>query len=220
MSGQKITFDANGQTASGYLATPAQPNAPGVLVLHAWWGLNSFFEDLCNRLASEGFVAFAPDLYDSRIATTVPEAEQLMSQSNSERKEAIATTAIDFFRSRPEVRKEPISLIGFSMGAAWALELASAFPEAIGKVALFYGVNAVDFSKVKAEVAGHFSDTDELEPLDGIQAMESDMRAAGLKPMFHIYPDKSHWFFENDRPEYDAEAADLAWQRTIDFLRK
>ena len=220
MSGQKITFDVNGQPASGYLATPSQPNAPGVMVLHAWWGLNSFFEDLCNRLASEGFVAFAPDLYDTKIAKTVPEAEKLMAESNSERKEAIATTAIDFFRSRPEVRKEPIALIGFSMGAAWALELASAFPQDVGKVVLFYGVNAVDFSKVKAEIAGHFSDTDEFEPLEGIQAMEADMRAVGLEPTFHMYPNKNHWFFENDRLQYDAEAAGLAWQRTIDFLRK
>jgi carboxymethylenebutenolidase len=220
MSGKKNTFDVNDQPASGYLATPAQPNAPGVMVLHAWWGLNSFFEDLCNRLASEGFVAFAPDLYDGKIAKTVPEAEQFMSASNSERKEAIATTAIEFFRSRPEVKKEPISLIGFSMGAAWALELASAFPQEIGKVVLFYGVNAVDFSKVKAKIAGHFSDTDQFEPLEGIRAMESDMRAAGLSPAFHIYPNQSHWFFENDRPEYNAESADLAWQRTINFLRQ
>lgn len=220
MSGQKLTFDINGQPASGFLALPEQSNAPGIMVLHAWWGLNSFFEDLCNRIASEGFVAFAPDLYDGKIAKTVPEAEQLMSESNSERKEAIATTAVDFFRNLPEVRKEPISLIGFSMGAAWALELACAFPQDIHKVVLFYGVNAVDFGKVKAQITGHFSDVDEFEPLDGIQAMESDMRAAGLKPTFHIYPNRSHWFFENDRPEYDAEAADLAWQRTVDFLRK
>ena len=110
-------------------------------------------------------------------------------------------------------------MIGFSMGAAWALELASAFPQAVGKVVLFYGVNAVDFAKIKAEIAGHFSDVDEWEPLDGIQAMESDMRAAGLNPAFHIYPNESHWFFEIDRPEYDSQAAELAWRRTLDFLR-
>jgi len=220
MSGKKIIFDVDGQPASGYLATPNQPNALGVIVLHAWWGLNSFFVDLCDRLVSEGFVAFAPDLYDGKIAKTVPEAKQMMSESNSERKEAIAKAAIEFLRSRPEVKQEPFSLIGFSMGAAWALELASEFPLEIGKVVLFYGVNAVDFAKIKAEITGHFSDVDELEPLDGIQAMESDMRAAGLNPTFHMYPKKSHWFFEADRPEYDPEAAELAWTRTLEFLRR
>jgi carboxymethylenebutenolidase len=220
MSGQNITFDVNGQPAAGYLAIPAQPNAPGVMVLHAWWGLNSFFESLCNQLAAEGFAAFAPDLYDGKIARTIDEAKELMSSSDDERKQAVAIASISYLANRPEVRKEPLALIGFSMGAAWALELASAFPQEVSKVVLFYGVNAVDFAKIKAEITGHFSDVDELEPLEGIQAMESDMRAAGLNPTFHIYPNRSHWFFEEDRPEYDPEAAELAWKRTLDFLRR
>ncbi len=220
MSGQDVTFDVNGQPADGYLATPAQSHAPGVLVLHAWWGLNPFFANLCEKLATEGFAAFAPDLNAGKIAETIDEAKQLMSALDDERKQAVATASIDFLRSRPEVRKEPLSLVGFSMGAAWALELASAFPEEIGKVVLFYGVNTPDFSKIKAEILGHFSDVDEFEPLDGIQAMEKDMRAAGINPAFHIYPGKSHWFFENDRPEYDPEAAQLAWTRTLQFLKE
>ena len=219
MNGQDITFDVNGQVASGYLAIPAQTNAPGVMVLHSWWGLNPFFKSLCDRLAAEGFVAFAPDLNSGKIAKTVDEAKQVMSESSFERKQAVAAAAIDFFRSRPEVRKEAFSLIGFSMGAAWSLMLASEYPEDIRKVVLFYGVDNPEFSKIKAEIIGHYSDVDEWEPLDGIQAMESDMRAARLNPTFHIYPNRSHWFFENDRPEYDSEAAELAWRRTLDFLR-
>ena len=220
MSEQTISFHVNGQPAAGYLAVPAQPNAPGVMVLHAWWGLNSFFESLCNKLAAEGFAAFAPDLYDGKIARTIDEAKELLSSSDDKRKQAVAIESISHLANRPEVRKEPLALIGFSMGAAWALELASAFPQDVGKVVLFYGVNAVDFAKIQAEITGHFSDVDEWEPLDGIQAMESDMRAAGLNPTFHIYPNKSHWFFENDRPEYDSQAAELAWRRTLEFLKE
>jgi carboxymethylenebutenolidase len=220
MSGQDITFDVNGQPASGYLSTPSGSNMPGVVVLHAWWGLNSFFKNLCDRLASEGFVAFAPDLNEGEIAQTIDEAKQIMSGSNFERKQAVAVAALDYLRSRLEVRKEPFALIGFSMGAAWALVLASEIPENIRKVVLFYGVDNPDFSKIKAEILGHFSDSDEWEPLEGIRAMEKDMRAAGLSPLFHIYPNKSHWFFENDRPEYDPEAADLAWNRTLEFLHE
>jgi carboxymethylenebutenolidase len=220
MSGQDITFDVNGQPAAGYLAIPVQPNAPGVIVLHAWWGLNPFFKSLCDRLASEGLVAFAPDLNNGNVAKTADEAKKLMSELESERKQAIVAALVDFMRSRSEVRKEPLALIGFSMGAAWALELASEHPEDIRKVVLFYGVNGVEFSKIKAEILGHFSDVDEWEPLDGIRAMENDMRAAGLNPTFHIYPNKSHWFFENDRPEYDSEAAERAWRRTLEFLRE
>ena len=220
MSGQDINFNVDGKPARGYLALPTQAHAPGVIVLHAWWGLNPFFKGLCDRLASEGFVAFAPDLNEGKIAQTVDEAKQIMSESNFERKHAVVAAAPDFLRGRPEVREEAFSLIGFSMGAAWSLMLASERPEDIRKVVLFYGSEGADFSKIKADILGHFSDADEWEPMDGIRAMESDMRAAGLEPSFHIYPQLAHWFFENDRPEFDPQATELAWTRTLKFLRK
>ena len=218
MSGQEISFDVNGQATKGYLAIPPQAEGPGVIVLHAWWGLNQVFKNLCDQLAAAGFVAFAPDLNEGRIAQTIPEAEQIMSESSFERKQATASALVDFLRARPEVRKEPLSLIGFSMGAAWSLVLAENYPEDIGKVVLFYGVGGADFAKIKASILGHFSDSDEWEPLDGIRAMEEDMHAAGLDPTFHIYPELSHWFFEENRPEFDPQSAALAWKRTLEFL--
>ncbi len=111
-------------------------------------------------------------------------------------------------------------MVGFSMGGAWSLVLASEQPEDFGKVVLFYGAGGADFTTIKAEILGHFSDSDEWEPLDGIRAMEEDMHAAGLEPVFHIYPQMSHWFFEENRPEFDPQSAELAWKRTLDFLRE
>ncbi len=220
MSGKNIKFDVNGQSTAGYLALPAEQNAPGVIVLHAWWGLNSVFKKICDRLAAAGFVAFAPDLYNGKVVKTREEAEQLVDLEQG-RKQAIVLAAPDFLRSRPEVRKETLSVLGFSMGAAWALVLASLRPQDIRKVVLFYGTyGGLDFSKSRAEILGHYADTDEFEPLEGIKAMETDLRAAGLKPAFHIYPNTLHWFFEEDRPQYDPEAARLAWTRTLDFLRE
>ena len=220
MMGQEVTFDAHGNPAKGYLALPDQSNAPGVLVLHAWWGLNPFFESVCDRLAAEGFVAFAPDLNEGKVAQTVAEAEQIMSELDSGRKHAIVTASPDYLRGRPEVQKDAFSLIGFSMGAAWALVLASDRPADIRKVVLFYGVGDADFAEMKAEVLGDFSDVDEWEPMEGIRAMEANMRTAGLEPAFHIYPQMAHWFFENDRPEFDPQAAEVAWRRTLEFLRR
>lgn len=220
MKGQDITIEVDGKPANGYLALPEQDQAPGVIVLHAWWGLNQFFKAVCDRLASEGFAVFAPDLNEGRVAQTVEEAEQLMSELDSGRKYAIVTAAPDFLRSRPAVQKDSFALIGFSMGAAWSLVLASERPADIRKVILFYGVGDADFAKIKAEVLGHFSDVDEWEPMEGIRAMEADMRTGGLEPTFHIYPQMAHWFFENDRPQFDPESAELAWSRTLEFLRK
>jgi carboxymethylenebutenolidase len=220
MNGQDITFDVNGKAANGYLAVPEQSNAPGVIVLHAWWGLNPFFKNLCDRLAAEGFVAFAPDLNESRVAQTIDEAKETMSSLDGQRKYDVAMAAVDFLRSRPEVRKEPFSLIGFSMGAAWSLMLASERPEDVQKAVLFYGVGEGDFAKIKAEILGHFSDTDEWEDINYVRSMESDMSNAGMKTDFHIYSQMPHWFFEEDRPEFNPQAAELAWKRTLEFLRK
>ena len=219
MNGYGINFEVDGQSAAGYLALPTQANAPGVIVLHAWWGLNPFFKSLCDRLAAEGFAAFAPDLYDGKIAQTVDEAEQFMSQTQFERKQAVVAASPKFLHGRAGVRKEALSVIGFSMGAAWSLGLASQMPADIHKLILFYGVSSTEFSQIRAEILGHYSDVDEWEPLDGVRAMESEMRAAKLNPTIYIYPGMKHWFFEENRPEYDPNAAELAWRRTLEFLR-
>jgi carboxymethylenebutenolidase len=220
MNGKDITFNVDGKSVAGYLAVPAQPNAPGVILLHAWWGLNSIFKDLCDRLASEGFVAFAPDLYNGKIAKTIDEAKQLMPENEEEQIHPIVAVAPDFLRDRPEVSKDPLSVIGFSMGAAWALVLASERPEDIGKMVLFYGnYEGLGVSKIRADILGHFADMDEFEPLEGVRATEAAMRTARLSPTFYVYPDTKHWFFENDRPEFNPQAAELAWTRTLEFLR-
>jgi carboxymethylenebutenolidase len=106
------------------------------------------------------------------------------------------------------------------MGGAWSLVLASERPEDIQKAVLFYGAGEGDFAKIKAEILGHFSDVDEWEDIDYVRSMESDLQKAGVKTNFHIYPQLPHWFFEEDRPEFDPQAADVAWQRTLEFLRK
>jgi carboxymethylenebutenolidase len=112
-----------------------------------------------------------------------------------------------------------LGVMGFSMGAAWALVTAANEPE-VTAVVLFYGTEGADFKEVKAAVQGHFAEADEYEPLEGVRAMETDMKAAGLEVDFHVYPETRHWFMENDRPEYDRAPSEMAWSRAIDFLHQ
>ena len=220
MGGKEITFDVLGQPAAGYLALPQGENTPAVLVLHAWWGLNPIFKQLCDRLAAEGFAAFAPDINSGRVVTTIDEAKQIMEVLDGQRKYDVVTAAPDFLRNQPGVQKEPFAVIGFSMGAAWSLVLAGERPQDIQKLVMFYGAGEADYTKLNLQVLGHFAGKDEWEDEKYIRAMEDGMQAAGLGVRFHFYPNTSHWFFENDRPEFNPDAAKLAWSRTLEFLRK
>ena len=89
----------------GFLATPASGKGPGVLVLHAWWGLNDTMKALCERLASEGFITFAPDLYHGKIAVTIPEAEALgrVVDSNPDQAKAEIAEATKFLSERARI---------------------------------------------------------------------------------------------------------------------
>ena len=214
------TFQANGKTVSAYLAIPAKGSGPGVLVLHAWWGLNDFFKTLCDQLAQEGFVALAPDLYGGTVGTTIDEAKQLIGQLNFQEAQAAVLAATDYLRGHSAVRGAGLGVVGFSMGGAYALLLSGLRPETLKAVVVFYSVGEGDFAAARAAYLGHFAETDEWEPLEGVRQMEADLRAAGREVTFHIYPGVAHWFVETNRPEYNPETAELAWGRTFAFLRQ
>jgi carboxymethylenebutenolidase len=205
-----------------YLAVPQSGNGAGVLVLHAWWGLNDVFRDVCDRLAQSGFVALAPDMFSGKIARTVEEAEQLVSSYKWEQVfPPIILSAVEELRKQPAISRNELGVVGFSFGAYWALWLAQQKPEMIRAVTLFYGTNggSGDFRQSKASFQGHFAETDPNEPEPVVQEMEKNLKSANRPITFYTYPGTGHWFFEKDRPDaYNAQAAQLAWNRTIAFL--
>jgi carboxymethylenebutenolidase len=218
MSIQKseIKLDVNARPVNAYLAVP-KDGGPAVLVLHAWWGLKPFFKELCDRLAEEGFTALAPDLRNGQIAETIEGAKELMEKSDDKFVGEVVMAAKDHLLTFSKTGK--IGVIGFSMGAAWAMEVAMEDPDKVAATVLFYGAAGGDFKKVRAKVQGHFSEVDEWEPIEYVREMEKNMRDAGLDVTLHFYPEVAHWFVESDRPEYDSAAASLAWERTFEFLR-
>ncbi len=205
----------------GFLATPSSGNGPGVLVLHAWWGLNDTIKAFCTRLAESGFTAFAPDLYHGKVADTIPGAETLrdaLDATHLQAKAEIAAAAL-FLDKRAGQTGRGLAVIGFSMGVYYALDLAAADPEHLRSVVIFYGTGGGDYSRSKADYLGHFAENDQFEPKSGVDALEADLQRAGRPVTFHRYPGTGHWFFEPDRPEaYNPVAASLAWDRTLAFL--
>lgn len=216
---REISFSVGARKFSGYAAIAAG-GGPGVVVLHAWWGLTPFFKQVCDRLAEAGFTAFAPDLYGGKIARTVADAERLMDASDDEYIRAAAFAAIEEVKRLPGVNPSRLGLIGFSMGAAWSLVLSAHVPDEIEAAVLFYGTYPIDLGRARASIQGHFAQDDPWEPEEGIRMMEADLHAAGRDYTFHFYPGAGHWFMEEDREDaFNRDAADLAWSRTLEFLR-
>jgi carboxymethylenebutenolidase len=216
-----VEFEVDGRTAVGYLATPEGGHGPGVIVLHAWWGLTPFFESVCERLAAEGFVAFAPDRYGGPTASTIEEAEALQrTREDQGRTETLLAASVGFLRDHGTVAGEGLGALGFSAGASWGLLLSTLRPEHVKAVVAFYGTAQVEYSAARAAYVGHYAEEDEWEPEEEVRGTEAALRAAGREVTFYTYPGVRHWFFEEDRPGYyDAEAARLAWERTVDFLQ-
>lgn len=218
---QEITYQVANQTAQGYLAMPKRDEGAGVLVLHAWWGLNDTIRAVCARLAEAGFVAFAPDLYHGRVADTIAEAETLGQALDSNHLQAKAeiAEATRFLSERTGQADRGLAVIGFSLGAYYALDLAAAAPEYIRSVVIFYGTGGGDFSTSRAAYLGHFAENDPYEPPSNVNELEESLRRAGRPVTFYRYPGTGHWFFEPDRTEaYNQAAATLAWERTLTFL--
>jgi carboxymethylenebutenolidase len=205
----------------GFLARPPAGGGPGILALHAWWGLNDFFRSLCSRLADEGFLVFAPDLFHGDTATTIEEAERLSSRARPEQVAEELALALNFLRSPREARRGPIGVIGFSFGAYFALQLSRSHPQDVRAVVVFYGTCGGDYAASRAAYLGHFAENDPYEPADGVRGLERVLLEAGRPVEFHTYPGTGHWFFESDRADaYHPKAAESAWERTRTFLRR
>ncbi len=205
----------------GFLAGTRSAHGRGVLVLHAWWGLNADVKAFCNRLADSGFVAFAPDLFHGKIAKTKAEAEALVNAYEPKHREVEAQIGRDAKYLSQLTEGKRIAVVGFSFGAYYALHLSNAEPTLVRAAVVYYGTGQQDFRRSKAIYLGHFAEHDPFEPEENVDQLAKLLRTAGRPATFHTYPGTGHWFSEPSVAEaYNKAAAELAWRRTLEFLRK
>ena len=207
---------------TGYVVAPDSGSGPGVVLLHAWWGLTPFFKSLADRLADAGFVALAPDLYgDNQTVATPDEAEALLAASSPDRAANLVAASVTALHGMPATPDRPVGIVGFSMGASWGLWAAARLPELVSAVSLFYGASDIDLAPARAAFQGHFAEHDEFVSDDELVLMEADLRLRDQPVEFHHYAGTGHWFMESDRPAaFVASAAALAWDRTVQFLHE
>ena len=229
MTGRMIEFDAEGTPAPGYLAMPEGgrgAGTPGVVVLHAWWGLTEPFRQVCDRLAEAGFVALAPDLYRGKTTASVEEADALGSalDEQAERWRGDIRGAVRFLSQNKAATErassDKVALLGFSLGGAYALDLSVQLADEIAAVVVFYDAyTGLEYSWSQAAYLCHYAEDDSYVPTAKVARLERELQEAGRSAAVYTYPGTRHWFFEGNRPDaYNAEAATLAWERTLAFL--
>jgi carboxymethylenebutenolidase len=219
--GTKISFlRLDGQRADGYLAKAGRANAPGVLVIQEWWGLQDQIKGICDRLALAGYDALAPDLYEG---TVVPYHDR----------EAAAREmkSLDFVRATDEhVRgaaqyllksSAKVGLTGFCLGGAVAVLGACRIPE-ISAAVCFYGLPPTTVAKaadVKVPIQGHFAVRDDWCTLAAVEEFEAGLKAAGRSAEIYRY-DADHGFANEQRNHHDRKNGELAWQRMLEFWQR
>ena len=218
----QVEFQANGSTASGYLAEPASGSGPAVVVLQEWWGLDDHVRSVCDRLAGDGFVALAPDLYHGETADAPDEAQQKMMALSMDQAELEMSGAVDHLAAHEATLGDGVGSLGFCLGGGLAVWAATVNQKIRAVVSYYYVMphGKPDFSRIAAPVLGHFGTADDFIPVETAEGLLAELRAAGVEAEFVFYEGAGHAFFNdtNRLGTFDPDAAARSWRRSTEFL--
>ena len=222
VDGKTVSYKSGDETVSGMLYAPAGKGPfPALIVIHEWWGLNDWVKQQASKLADEGYVALAVDLYRGKVADNPDLAHELMRGLPHDRAVRDLRSAYEFLAAQPNVKKDRIGAIGWCMGGGYALDVALAEPHLAADV-IHYGHLATEpeeLKKIQAPILGIFGGQDRGITPDDVKKFQQATEKLGKKIEVKIYPDAGH-AFENpgNKQGYRPEDAADAWQRTVTFL--
>ncbi|WAC73702.1 dienelactone hydrolase family protein [Roseateles sp. SL47] len=218
--GQMIEFSRpDGGKSAGWLAS-AGAGAPGLVLIQEWWGLAPHIKNIADRLAEAGITTLAPDLYRGRLASSADEASHLMNDLDFG--DATRQDLQGAVNHLNQLGSAKVGVMGYCMGGALTIAAAVHVPQVAAAVC-YYGIPPAEFAdpaKIKPPFLGHFATRDDWCTPEKVQELETRMTGAGLHPQIHRY-EADHAFSNVTRPDvYDAKAAQLAWDRSLAFLKQ
>jgi carboxymethylenebutenolidase len=221
-----ITIKSGDEEIKAFLAEPdGKGPFPGIVVIQEWWGLNDWIKENAKRLAEQGYVALAPDLYRGKVTDDPKVAGQLLKGLPRDRAVRDLKAAVDALVGREDAKKDRIGAIGWCMGGGYALDL-SLNDKRVQACVMCYGRVVTDASKLQplqATVLGIFGEQDQGIPAASVRTFEKAMKEAGKKTAgIHLYP-AGHGFMRpangsNKNPAYQEEAAKDAWKQIEKFF--
>jgi carboxymethylenebutenolidase len=220
---RRVAFQRATEKVTGVLALPRDPRRHrAIIVIHEWWGLNEWVKEQAVKLATNGYVALAVDVYHGKVTADPSEARKLKRGLRQERAIGDLKAAFDYLAERPDVDPKHVGSLGWSMGGGLAVQLAI-HESRLSACVVNYGTlptNTADIQKIDIPVLGIFGALDRISP-DKIRAFEECMKVAGKRVDIEIYDGAGH-AFENpaNKRGYRPEAAADAWSHMLKFFKQ
>lgn len=215
--------EIDGRSLDGYLSVPqgVSGSMPALIVIHEWWGLNENIIATSERLAAEGYVTLAVDLYGDRVAEVPKEAMKLMRTVMSEPNLAVDNLkqAYDYLVTSAAVSR--VGVIGWCFGGRWSLQTALALPNDIDAMVMYYGSVEPDKARLATlnmPILGLFAGEDPIVRPNTVEVFRKNLDDLGKTANVYIYEGSQHGFANPSGMAYDADAAQDAWQKTLSFL--
>lgn len=220
--GEVMYGTLNGKMLHGYLAKPAKAarNAPAIIVVHEWWGLNDNIKAVVDRYAGEGYTVLAVDLF-GRVATS-PDTAMVLYQTAMKdipAGEQNLAQAIAYLKAQGATK---IGSVGYCFGGHWSLRTGLVGGNDVKAVVMYYGAPITDrtqLARLKAPVLGLFGGLDKGIPVDSVRAMERTIKASGRPVTINVYANADHAFANSSGQAYNAVAANDAWRKSLAFFR-
>ena len=221
---ENVTYaEVEGRPVVGFLARPVRDadGAPGIIVIHEWWGLNDNIRSMARQLAGLGYNALAVDLYRGEVAEDSDGARALMS-GTMERESELEINLREAYRYlNDELGAPAVGTIGWCFGGGWSLRTALLLPDEVDATVIYYGRLVTERDRLeplRVPILGIFGAEDQGIPVDTVHEFESTLRELGKSASVHIYEGANHAFANPSGTRYNAEAAEDAWSRTTAFF--
>lgn len=216
--GRMTKLAVGGQSSKAYLAEPKGKPRGVLLVIHEWWGLNDWVKHEADRLAGEGYLALAVDLYKGKVATDPKEAQELMGAKDAKWSAAVEVAGLRWLRKNAGGAR--VATLGWCMGGGESLGASLADPQDVDATLMYYGMPVMDVAKLKTlrgPLLGIWANKDGWITPDKVAQFDKALTEAGVRHEFHAY-DADHAFANPSGGRYNGEAAKDAWEKTRQFL--
>ncbi|WP_457601207.1 dienelactone hydrolase family protein [Hydrogenivirga sp.] len=227
--GKMVEFEVEGTKVSGYLAEPKQ-NGPAVIIIHEWWGIDSplsNIKELTDRLADEGFVAFAPDFYKGQNADNPDDAGKLMTemfQNRMDEVDAMFRASVEYLRNLDITDPVKVGVTGFCCGGTLSMYFASKFSDLLDASVPFYGLPQlapIDPHSIKVPIFFVMAEKDEFVNNDSVIDIFKDVWRNGVEAQAKVYAGVNHAFLNDKRPDvYEESSAEDAWKLAVEFFKR